>query len=468
MFVSSISSNTDLAKRVGLKSNVSGVNSVQYLPQTDLIRPSISNLQAYHPNISFGKITPGLFKKVAATEANPLWAKLIAREKEFPPKPNELRSPFEIDETRILHSGAYGKMADKTQVFSFSKINTISTRLLHVDQVSSIAESISSFLGLNVWLTRAIAKGHDVGHAPFGHGGESVLNKLIKEKGIDFDYWKEGFYHEKNSLRFLDDIETELKMSGQYENLNLSYAVRDGIISHCGEIDENGIRPRSEYIDLRTIQKGNRPQPFTWEGCVMKISDKIAYLGKDIEDATENKFLNPEKLEKLRLLIKEGTGVEFKEINNSVLINHFISDLVTNSNPHDGLKFSEPTFKMMSIIKKFNYDEIYMPKDKIQAPYYDLHIRNIYDTLELCYKGKDTISELEKLSDTKPVVAGEFKKWLLKYSNADEQARVNKKMAGKVLYDLEKPNDYKISIIEYISNLTDSKAKELAEEIFSY
>ena len=137
--------------------------------------------------------------------------------------------------------------------------------------------TIAKYLGLNTDLTRAIAMGHDLGHAPFGHEGEVELTKIRKELGMD------AFWHERNSLRIIEDIELLEDNNKNYQNLNLTYAVRDGIISHCGEVDENGIMPRKEKIDLDTFETSGQYQAYTWEGCVVKIADKIAYLGRSEE-----------------------------------------------------------------------------------------------------------------------------------------------------------------------------------------
>lgn len=420
-------------------------------------KPNILNLQAYQPKLAFG-LKIGAFKELAATEAHPLWEKLITREKTFIQPVNDYRNIFDIDADRILHSGSYGRMRFKTQVFANPKNDMLSSRLTHVEQVASIAQELAEKLGLNVKLTGAIARGHDVGHTPFGHAGESKLNAIAKSENLGFTFW-----HEKNSIRILDDIETKVSANGNTENLNLTYAVRDGIISHCGEVDENGLRPRSEYLDLRTVEKADKISPFTWEGCVMRVSDKIAYIGKDLEDALSVRALNPKKLEELKQQIKEATGLEIGEINNSNLIKHFIDDLIKNSNPQDGLKFSEPTFKLMNMTKAFNYKEIYGPKDKVQTPYTDLVLGTIYNHLSSLYKGKDTLQNIDAIADFQPKLAKDFKNWLLKYSNINIGR--TPKDTNKIIYDIDNQNDYQRSIIEFISEMTDRYSIDSFESI---
>lgn len=441
--------------------------SNQIYPQSNVLQAQML-FRLKTNDISFKGLTlkPNLFKDVAAVESNPLWEKLIVREVELYKKPNEIRSEFSRDCDRILHSNAYNAMMGKTQVFIQPKSDSTCTRIGHVNQVASIAENLAEFFGLNPKLTRAIGIGHDLGHTPFGHEGEMAIDAIVQKQGLNIDYWQGRFWHEKNGLRSVDEVETKLDMSGSEKNLNLTYAVRDGIISHCGEVDENGLKPRTEYLDLKTIQRKYRPQPYTWEGCVVKVSDKIAYLGKDLEDAINNKFLSQAKKAELVRLIKQNTGMEFEDINNTVLINHFISDLCANSNPQDGLKFSEPTFKLMNTIKKFNYESIYFPKGKNQTPYCNLVINTIFEDLNASYKGKKTLSELKKKKEQQPLLVSGFSKWLIKYSDiTSPEKRKEMKLANKVIYSINNPDDYKLAIIDYMSSLTDKTAATLYEEI---
>ncbi|MDD3593828.1 MAG: HD domain-containing protein [Candidatus Gastranaerophilales bacterium] len=426
-------------------------------------------LPNYHPSIAIPIVSfksnyqENSLKSAGSFEISPLWANLTVRENNLYRRENDLRSDFVRDYDRILHSNAYNKLSGKTQVFSHPESDTTSKRIHHVNQVASIAEDLSKSLGLNVELTRAIAIGHDVGHTPFGHGGERVLNAIMKDNGF-----KDGFWHEKNSLRFIDDIETKLDPSGYEKNLNLTYAVRDGILSHCGEIDENGIKPRTQYLDLRTIQKSNRPQPYTWEGCVVKISDKIAYLGKDLEDALNNKFLKPEKTEELKQTIKNETGLKFDTINNTVLINHFIADLRKNSSIEKGLCFSEPAFKLMNTIKKFNFENIYIPKDNIQEPYYNLAVKTVFNALDALYDGKNTVKVLTGLKESKPKLTANFIEWLIKYSNTSPAERMGRKYGNRIIYDISKKEDYRLAIIEYIASLTDKALTKSFDEIIFF
>ena len=186
------------------------------------------------------------FKKYAANEDNPKWENMIKREKDIYKRENDIRSEFERDYTRILHSDAFRRLKHKTQVFYSPENDHICTRIEHVMHVESVSYTIAKYLGLNTELTKAIATAHDLGHSPFGHEGERILSE-ISERDIG-----EKFWHERNGLEYVDKIELLEDNNKREQNLNLTYAVRDGIISHCGEIDENSITELRRFgIELK-------------------------------------------------------------------------------------------------------------------------------------------------------------------------------------------------------------------------
>ena len=164
--------------------------------------------------------------------------------------------------------------------------------------------------------------------------------------------------------------------NSNFENMNLTYAVRDGIISHCGEIDENCIKPRNGYIDLNNYTYPNQYSPYTWEGCVVKISDKISYIIRDIEDAIYLHIID-NHLDELYDLLKYDRA---QKINNSNIINTLIYDICSNSSPENGLRFSDENLKLLNDIKKFNYEHIYFNKH-LQYPfdYFRLVINQIFN-----------------------------------------------------------------------------------------
>ncbi len=399
-----------------------------------------------------------LFINVATNEKNPNWEKSIARQEPIRKKENDVRSEFDRDYTRIIHSNAYKRLKHKTQVFFSPDNDHICTRSEHVTHVESISYSIASYLGLNTELTRAIAVSHDIGHSPFGHSGEKILSR-ISQKDLGKTFW-----HEQNGLHFVDSIELLESQDGYIKNLNLTYAVRDGIISHCGEIDQNALKPRDEYIDLNDYEYPNQYMPYTWEGCVVKISDKISYIGRDIQDAITLGILDTH-LEDLKQLLKPIQ--DEKEINNSAIINYLVSDLCQNSSPEKGLCFSESAFELMNKIKEFNYKHIYFSnRVKPAMKYFELVINEIYDTLKSCYSTGITMFNIKKLERFYPKLSNGFYNYLENYS--DFSNRENLKLKNKVIFDVNDFNSYCESIIYYISGMTDNFAIEIYNEIIGF
>lgn len=401
----------------------------------------------------------GKFEREAAKETNPKWKNMIFREQKLYKRENEIRTEFERDYTRIIHSSAYRRLKHKTQVF-YSPVNDhICTRIEHVNYVESISCTIAKYLGLNIELTRAIAAAHDLGHAPFGHKGEKILSDISKKEiGI-------GFWHEKNGVNFADNIELLEDEEENKQNLNLTYAVRDGIISHCGEIDENSLKPRQEYIDLELYTKPNKYAPYTWEACIVKISDKISYIFRDIEDAIKLKILNEDNMLELKQILKKYGR---DKINNTVIIHELINDLCTNSTIEKGLTFSKEKYELLNDIKRFNYKNIYL--NKIIEPserYFELVINEIYNTLKIAYEGKKTKEKLEKLKILYPKLIGEFINWINHYW--DLTTLEKGKLKNKIIYKVsENEEEYLRAIIDYISGMTDNYAINVYEEIISY
>lgn len=397
------------------------------------------------------------FSSVAATPSNPNWNNLISRKDELYKKENDVRSEFERDYDRIIYCNAYRRLKHKTQVFFLPKNDHICTRIEHVNNVDATSYTIAKALGLNTTLTRAISISHDIGHSPFGHKGEQILNKICMENSLD------SFWHERNGLNFVDNIELLTNVNNEEKNLNLTYAVRDGIISHCGEIDEISLKPRTEFIDLeKDYINLNQYSPYTWEGCVVKISDKISYLGRDIEDAISMGILDS-NLNELYDLLEQPRSAN---LNNTNIIGDLIADLCINSSLEEGLKFSETTFEKIKRLKQFNYKYIY--KHKCMKPsesYFSLVLNEIFNTLNDCYDGMNT---LEKLNSIKPFytkVIDTFIKWISCYWNI-ETDRTHLK--NKILYDMNNIKDYQTAIITYISGMTDSYAIETYNDIVKY
>lgn len=265
--------------------------------------------------------------------------------------PSVWRPAFVRDIDKIMHCPFYNRYTDKTQVFSLTKNDDISRRALHVQLVSRIARTIGKTLNLNLDLIEGIALGHDIGHTPFGHAGERFLDELYSS------HTGRHFSHNIHSVRVLDKIFP----------YNITLQTLDGIAAHNGELECIEYRPRplesfdefdelieSCYQDNNNIKK---LVPSTLEGCVVRISDIIAYLGKDRQDAE-------------RAGIIEGNEDFDNGIigrNNAEIINNLSVNIIENSYGKDYIKLDEKYFKALSEAKKQNYDVIYRDKKVKQA-----------------------------------------------------------------------------------------------------
>ena len=404
-------------------------------------------------------------------EGHPNWQQAIQRQHELYSRNNDIRTEFERDYTRVLHCEAFRRLKHKTQVFFAPRNDHICTRMEHVFHVASVASTIAKHLGLNEQLAAAIALGHDIGHAPFGHFGEDCLNSLLRQK--QGENAPKRFWHERNSLFFADYIETLQDPDGHARNLDLTYAVRDGIVCHCGEVDESGIRPRSQTIPLYDIKKAGSVQPYTWEGCVVKLSDKIAYLGRDIEDARRYHILDMGAYRQLREIVAECFGFSAtktgKTVNTTVLINDLIVDLCQQSSPEAGLVFSPAYFKFMKKLKSFNFANIYNHWRLQEFEHYaTVIIHTIYRLL--CQTQPFVPSQKVGFCLKQyPLLSATFEDWLVKYTSYNLEKRANIKFDSiQPVFDLSQPDSFNKCIIEFISGMTDQFAITIHEEIISF
>ena len=411
------------------------------------------------------------FVQVACKENHPNWQQAIQRQHELYSRNNDIRTDFERDYTRLLHCEAFRRLKHKTQVFFAPKNDHICTRMEHVFHVASVASTISKYLGLNEQLASAIAIGHDIGHAPFGHFGEECLNKLLPQK--PGENAPKRFWHERNSLFFADYIETLQDPEGRAKNLDLTYTVRDGIVCHCGEVDESGIRPRNQAMPLYDIKKAGSVQPYTWEGCVVKLSDKIAYLGRDIEDARQYHILDMGAYRQLREIVGECFGFSAtktgKTVNTTVLINDLIVDLCQQSSPEAGLVFSPAYFKFMKKLKSFNFANIYNHWRLQEFEHYaTVIIHTIYRLL--CQTQPFVPSQKVGFCLKQyPLLSATFEDWLVKYTSYNLEKRANIKFDSiQPVFDLSQPDSFNKCIIEFISGMTDQFAITIHEEIISF
>jgi dGTP triphosphohydrolase len=392
---------------------------------------------------------PLSFQKVAMVEGNPKYEQAISRLYPFYQRKNDIREPFERDYTRILFSKAYRRLKHKTQVFFAVSNDHVCTRLEHVALVQSVSETIAGYLGLNTTLTRAIAAGHDLGHAPFGHGGEKILAQLYEK------YQLGRFFHERNSLYFVDKIEQLKDDNQENQPLNLCYAVRDGIISHCGEVHLEAIKPREEAFDLENYNAPGLYAPFTYEGCVVKMADKIAYLSRDIEDALELGLLTKADI---RQLEKELSDIDplVSGIDNGTLIHYFIQDVCQHSTIEKGIALSKQAYLVMQKVMAYNYENIYLTKRlKVFDDYVALMIHSLFDVLKDTWQKDGKLDKLEALKARYPNLAEYFMDWLLYYTSTK-------------LYNPSLQQDYIRAILDYISGMTDTFMLKTFNELVTF
>jgi len=265
----------------------------------------------------------------------------------LPEENSDHRLSFAIDCDRILHSKAYTRYIDKTQVFYMVNNDHITHRVLHVQLVSKIARTIGRFLYLNEDLIESIALGHDLGHPPFGHDGEAILSEICINNHLP------AFLHNVQSVRFLESLEKK----GQ--GLNLTLQSLDGILCHDGESHGTVLIP-SRHKSFETFDADfkkmaenptYKPTPMTLEGCVVRLSDTIAYIGRDIEDAIE-----------LRLITRDQLPEECTKIlgnTNGTIVYRLVTDLIKSSTS-TSIGFSAEISTALKILKTFNYEHIYL------------------------------------------------------------------------------------------------------------
>jgi dGTPase len=260
------------------------------------------------------------------------------------------RQNFSLDTDRILHSLAYSRYIDKTQVFYLVKNDHITHRVLHVQMVSKISRTIGRLLRLNEDLIEAISLGHDIGHAPFGHDGEKFLSKLSLRHGIG------NFLHNLQSVRFLEKIERKGK------GWNLTLQVLDGILCHDGELHARELRPNKEKdfkqfreeITGKTADPDMDILPMTLEGCVVRMADTISYIGRDIEDAIRLGVIK-------RKDIPEECSRVLGETNGTIVYS-LVEDLSSNSLDKPYVCFSDDVAAALKKLKEFNREYIYAGK----------------------------------------------------------------------------------------------------------
>ena len=327
----------------------------------------------------------------------------------FKEENEDIRPPFFHDIDRIIHSLSYTRYLNKTQVYTLNSNDHVSRRITHVQLVSKIARTIGRALNLNEDLIEAIALGHDIGHTPLGHTGEAILNRLsLKELG-------EYFAHNIQGVRYY------MYVSKDGRGLNLTLQTLDGIMTHNGEMLSPIYEPMkkdkdeflSEYNEsYKDLEKSKKYRPMTLEGCVVRISDIIGYIGRDIEDAIMiDRFKRNDIPESIRNVLGD---------NNRDIVNTIVLDIINESIDKPYIKMSDRVYKALFALKKFNNDNIYkysMTKEELD--YYETGINKLYNIYLDDIKSNNKESIIYKIflnhQDKNYLESTNIKRWVIDF-----------------------------------------------------
>jgi len=373
------------------------------------------------------------------------FATVKSRGRRDPQKADDFRTEFQRDVHRIIYSQSFRRLRHKAQVFYFPQNDHISTRMDHVRFVASAARTVARCLGLNEDLAEAIGLAHDIGHAPFGHQGEDFLSGIIA-KYPALNSLMPKFSHEVYGLRVVDRI---AKRDREKPGLNLTWEVRDGIVSHCGEdFTSCRLEPEGRSKDLGNIRtREEAGKPATLEGCVVRLIDKIAYAGKDVEDALE-----------VRLISKNEVPPRFIEQlgkTNGKIIGTFVEDMIRNSYNKGYIGVSLKLGELLHELIQFNIKHIYHSK---QAEGYKAQARK---TIE--YLFDDLLRELKD--------RGRFELYTYPDPQKDKsipevyrilQQFVHDDMKG--VYGPDDPDE--LIILDFVAGMTDSFAIRSVSDVF--
>ena len=306
-----------------------------------------------------------------------------SRGRAIPEEPCPFRTCFQRDRDRIIHSKSFRRLMHKTQVFLAPEGDHYRTRLTHTLEVTQVARTIARILNLNEDLTEAIALGHDLGHTPFGHNGEMILNSIVPG----------GFRHNEQSLRVVDHLEYHNDQRG----MNLTFEVRDGILNHSGAL------PAS-----------------TPEGQAVKISDRIAYINHDIDDAIRSGVIRKEDL--------PAEAISFFGQKHGNRISNMIENVVAYSDGKQAVSMDPEAFQMLDVLRDFMFENVYRSR---------------------------SVKREEDLSKIEMVITSLYNYFL-----------ANPRKLPKDLYAMGREEGLEIAVKDYVAGMTDRYALTLYSELF--
>lgn len=354
----------------------------------------------------------------------------------------DIRPPFFRDVDRIVHSKAFSRYIDKSQVFFDVNNANITHRSLHVTLVSRVSRQIGRVLRLNTDLIEAIALGHDIGHSPFGHIGEEILNEISKRYNMG------NFSHNAQGIRWLSYLEKRYPKKPA-KGLNLTLQVLDGILCHDGEVNEQKLKPLRrngktweehlrEYEDCFNKNEIKRI-PMSYEGITVRFADTISYIGRDIEDAIL-----------LGLLSRNDLPDSCKKIlgdTNPMIINTLITDLLNFSLDNDVIGYSDDIFQALKELKTFNYRKIYIRRDLFKKNSLDkTFIDKLKERFELIFKC--CLKDLEEENFKSPI----FK---------DHIEYIDDENFSIYFYNLKDQNKLPLIVRDYIAGMSDRYFSEI-------
>ncbi|MFW9867693.1 MAG: deoxyguanosinetriphosphate triphosphohydrolase family protein [Candidatus Thorarchaeota archaeon] len=345
----------------------------------------------------------------------------------------DIRPPFFRDVDRIVHSKAFSRYIDKSQVFFDINNANITHRSLHVTLVSRLSRQIGRVLRLNTDLIEAIALGHDIGHSPFGHLGEEMLNEISRTYGMG------DFSHNAQGVRWLSYLEKRYPEEPA-KGLNLTLQTLDGILCHDGEVNEQQLKPLkrngkswedhfNEFNDCINENKIVRI-PMSYEGIAVRFADSISYIGRDIEDAILLKLIDRTEI--------PGSCADVLGDTNAKIINTLITDLLNFSLDNDVIGYSDNVFQALKDLKAFNYEKIYTRKNSF--------IKNLKSKFELIFER--CLKDIEENNYTSPIFT-------------DHIEYIDDENYNTYLNPLKQNDQITLIVRDYISGMSDKYFSEI-------